>query len=203
MRMFLIRHGETRWNETKRFQGISDIELNARGHAQAHALAQSLGRESLAAIYTSPLIRARQTAESIARLHACPLLVEEGLKELNQGHLEGLTAEELRKDFPDFFPKWLKEPGTLVLPGGESLGELQIRTWGVMERLIRKHSQETIAVVAHSFVILTILCRVLDLPLKAFRQFRQDPTAKNVLEFTERGVVLRCLNDTCHLNGNL
>jgi broad specificity phosphatase PhoE len=69
-----------------------------------------------------------------------------------------------------------------------------------MEKLIRKHSEDTIAVVAHSFVILTILCRVLELPLKAFRRFRQDPTGKNVLEFTERGMTLRCLNDTCHLN---
>jgi broad specificity phosphatase PhoE len=201
MHLLLIRHGETRWNEAKRFQGISDIELSAKGFAQANSLAQSLRNETLAAIYTSPLIRARQTAECIARGRTCPFVVEEGLKELNQGRLEGLTAEELRKDFPDFFAEWLKDPGTLVLPGGESLGELQNRAWSAMERLIPKHSQETIVVVAHSFVILTILCRVLDLPLQAFRRFRQDPTAKNVLEFTERGVILKGLNDTCHLHG--
>jgi len=200
MRLILIRHGETRWNETKRFQGISDIELSAKGQTQARSLAQSLRNEPLTAIYTSPLIRARQTAECIAQHHDCPLLVDEGLQELNQGQLEGLTGEELRRDFPDFIPQWIKEPGTTVLPGGESLGELQNRAWAVMEKLIRKHSEDTIAVVAHSFVILTILCRVLELPLQAFRRFRQDPTAKNVLEFTERGMILRCLNDTCHLN---
>jgi broad specificity phosphatase PhoE len=200
MRLILIRHGETRWNETKRFQGISDIELSAKGQTQARSLAQSLRNEPLTAIYTSPLIRARQTAECIAQYHSCPLLVDEGLKELNQGQLEGLTGEELRRDFPEFFPQWMKEPGTTILPGGESLGELQNRAWAVLEKLIQKHPQETIAVVAHSFVILTILCQVLELPLQAFRRFRQDPTAKNVLEFTERGMTLRCLNDTCHLN---
>lgn len=200
MRVILVRHGETRWNETKRFQGISDIELSAKGRNQARSLARSLKDEPLKAIYTSPLIRARQTAEYIAQYHTCPIRVDEGLKELNQGQLEGITGDELRRDFPDFLTQWIKEPGTTVLPGGESLGDLQNRAWAVMERLIQRHSAETITVVAHSFVNLTILCRVLELPLLAFRRFRQDPTAKNVLEFTERGITLRCLNDTCHLN---
>ena len=199
-RLILIRHGETEWNETKRFQGVSDIPLSARGMAQAQALARSLGNERLAAIYTSPLIRARQTAACLCRQHSCPLVVLEELKELNQGRLEGLTGEDLRRDFPDFFSDWLKEPGETVLPGGESLRDLQRRVWTTIEGVVRKHPEETVAVVAHSFVILTILCQALDLPLQAFRRFRQDPASKNILEFSERGFSLRCLNDTCHLN---
>jgi broad specificity phosphatase PhoE len=124
----------------------------------------------------------------------------EDLKELNQGQLEGLTGEDLRRDFSDFLSQWLKEPGETGLPGGESLGELQRRVWAAIQEVIRSHPEEKVAVVAHSFVILTILCRALDLPLKAFRRFRLDPTAKNIIEFSERGPTLRCLNDTCHLN---
>ena len=199
-RLILIRHGETEWNETKRFQGISDIPLSSKGMGQAECLARSLEREPLEAIYTSPLVRARQTAACIARHHSCPFAVVEDLRELNQGRLEGLTGEDLRRDFPDFISKWLEEPGETVLPGGESLGELQRRVWAAIEDVIGRHPEKTVAVVAHSFVILTILCRALDLPLHAFRRFRQDPTAKNILEFSERGITLQCLNDTCHLN---
>ncbi len=199
-RLILIRHGETEWNETKRFQGVSDIPLSAKGMAQALSLARSLEKERLAAIYTSPLIRARQTADCLVRHHSCPLLVVEDLKELNQGRLEGLTGEDLRRDFPDFFRKWLEEPGETVLPGGESLGDLQRKAWAVVEVLVGKHREETVAIVAHSFVILAILCRALELPLQSFRRFRQDPTAKSILEFSDRGAALRCLNDTCHLN---
>lgn len=199
-RLILIRHGETEWNETKRFQGISDIPLSARGMDQAESLARSLEREPLEAIYTSPLIRARQTAACLARNHSCPLAVIEDLKELNQGRLEGLTGEDLRRDYPGFISQWLEKPGETVLPGGESLADLQRRVWLAIEDVIGRHPGKTIAVVAHSFVILTILCRALELPLQAFRRFRQDPTAKNILEFSERGITLRCLNDTCHLN---
>lgn len=198
--LILIRHGETAWNETKRFQGVSDIPLNSKGMAQAQALARSLEKERLAAIYTSPLIRARQTAACLARHHSCPLVVVDDLKELNQGRLEGLTGEDLRRDFSDFLSQWLKEPGETVLPGGESLGDLQRRVWTAIEEVIRKHPEEKVAVVAHSFVILTILCQALEMPLKAFRRFRLDPTGKNIIEFSERGATLRCLNDTCHLN---
>jgi broad specificity phosphatase PhoE len=199
-RLILIRHGETEWNETKRFQGISDIPLSSKGAAQALSLARSLAGEPLAAIYTSPLSRARQTAECLARYHSCPLRVVEDFKELNQGQLEGLTGEDLRRDFPGFISKWMEDPGETVLPGGESLGDLQRRAWEAAASLVCRHPEETVAVVAHSFVILAVLCRALELPLKAFRRFRQDPTGKNILEFSERGAALRCLNDTCHLS---
>ena len=199
MRLILIRHGETLWNETRRFQGISDIDLSPKGLAQAQSLSESLRGENLAAIYTSPLSRARQTAERIARYHPCPVIVAEGLKELNQGQLEGLTGEDLRRDYPDFLKKWLQEPGAIRLPEGESLGDLQERSWTVIEKIIQEHPADTVAVVAHSFVNRTILCRILEIPLNHFRKIWQDATAKNIIDFTERGPILKCLNDTCHL----
>lgn len=203
MRLILVRHGETSWNEAHKFQGFSDIELSSKGMSQAQSLAESLKGETLVAIYTSPLIRARQTAEQIARYHDCPMILKEELKELNQGQLEGLTVEELRQGYPQFMKEWVQEPESTHLPQGESLGELQQRAWPSIERIIREHSKDTVVVVGHSFVNLMILCRVLEIPLNYFRRFRQDPTGKNVIEISERGAVLRCLNDTCHLTGNL
>jgi len=139
VRLILVRHGETPWNEVHRFQGISDIELSPKGTSQAKSLAESLKREPLEAIYTSPLIRARQTAEQIARYHDCPLVIDEGLKELNQGQLEGLTVEDLRRDYAVFLKKWMKNPGSTRLPQGESLGHLQKRAWSKgSSRVIRE-----------------------------------------------------------------
>jgi len=200
VRLILVRHGETPWNEIHRFQGISDIELSRKGIGQAKFLAKSLRKEPLEAIYTSPLTRARQTADQIARYHDCPLIIDKSLQELNQGQLEGLTGEDLRRDHAGFLEKWIKNPGSTRLPQGESLGQLQKRAWSSIARIIRSHPEGTVAVVAHSFVNLTILCRVLDVPLTHFRRLRQEATAKNIIEFSERGAVLRCLNDTCHLN---
>lgn len=202
MRLILVRHGETLWNELRRFQGFSDIELSPKGLEQARSLAESLKKESLEAIYSSSLLRARQTAAEIARYHDCPLVCEEGLKELNQGDLEGLTVEDLKQKYADFYTHWICQPESIQLPRGESLGELQQRTWASMEKIIMKHPEGTVVAVAHSFVNLTILCRVLEIPLAHFRRFRQDAAAKNIIEFSERGPVLRCWNDICHLNEN-
>jgi len=200
MHLILIRHGETVWNETRKFQGFSDIELSAKGKSQARSLAKSLAGETLTAIYTSPLLRARQTAEQIARYHDCPVIIDERLKELNQGQLEGLTIEDLKRGYPEFLKKWIQEPASTQLPQGESLEDLEQRAWVAVEQIIKEYPKGRVAVVAHSFVNLTILCRVLDIPLGHFRRFRQDPTGKSIIEFSERGAFLRCLNDTCHLS---
>ncbi len=202
VRLILIRHGETLWNEHHRFQGISDIALSPKGMSQAKKLAESLKEEALAKIYTSPLIRARQTAEQIARYHNCQVIIVQDLKELNQGRLEGLTAEDLRKDYPEFLRNWIENPESARLPEGESLGELQRRAWAAILRIKEECCEETVAAVAHSFVNLTILCRILGLPLQQFRKLRQEAAAKNFIEFTEKGTILRGLNDTCHLSGN-
>ncbi len=201
MRLILVRHGETFWNAIHRFQGFSDIELSPKGVAQAEGLAFSLKHEPLSAVYTSPLKRARRTAEIVAGYHECPVTIDEGLKELNQGQLEGLTGEEMRRDFPDFMKNWLENPGNVHLPGGECLDELQRRVWPVIEGIAHRHDQQTVLAVAHSFVNIAIICRVLEIPLNQFRRFRQDSTAKNVIEFSRGGAILRSLNDTCHITG--
>ncbi len=202
VRLILIRHGETLWNAVHRFQGFSDIELSPKGICQAQLLAASLKGEILTAIYTSPLKRARQTAQIIAEHHDCPLMVEEGLKEINQGQLEGLTGEDLRRNFPDFLKRWIQAPGSVRLPEGESLEELQQRAWAAIERIIGNHGVGTVLAVAHSFVNLTVICKVLEISLNQLRRLRQDAAAKNIIEFSERGIVLRCFNDTCHMGAN-
>lgn len=199
MRLILIRHGETSWNECRRFQGVSDIELSPKGEWQARRLAVALRGENIAAIFSSPLARARQTAEVIRRSHDCPLRTDERLKELNLGDLEGLTLEEVREKFPEFLGKWGTDPEGTRLPNGETLKEVDQRTASCLEMLCRQYPEETLAAIAHSFVNQTIICRALQLPLNHFRRIRQDATGVSMIEFLPRIVIVHRLNDTCHL----
>jgi alpha-ribazole phosphatase len=199
LQVILIRHGQTVWNESGKFQGFSDVELSSEGKWQAQSLAKSLRDLDLEAIYTSPLTRARETAGIVALYHDCGVRIEEGLKELNQGELEGLTAQDLKDKYREFFQKWLFQPGTVRLPQGESLHDLQNRAWSSVREILRRHSEGNVVIVAHSFVNRVILCKVLDIPLDNFRCLRQDVAARNIIEFTRRGAVLARLNDTCHL----
>lgn len=110
MRIILIRHGETDWNREGRWQGREDIPLNAEGKRQAEILAYSLKDLDLTAIYTSPLMRARETAETVVSFHSCPVIPMEGLIERDFGKLSGLLPkerEELQKsgDTGDIEPK--------------------------------------------------------------------------------------------------
>lgn len=199
MRLFLIRHGETWWNEINKFQGASDIELSSQGWRQAQKLAISLKDEPIAEIYTSPLKRAQQTAAEVAKYHYCPITVLDELRELNQGQLEGLTREEFKEQYSNFLREWLKNPADLKLPGGESLRDLQQRAWAAVERIREEHASTTVVAVAHNFVNIVILCQVLGISLNNFWCLRQDLTAKNLIEISGKGAFVHLLNDTCHL----
>lgn len=206
MRLILVRHGETIWNEERRCQGFSDIDLSPRGREQARLLALTLKEEPITAIYASPLKRAYETAQIISQVgtppsgKSLPIKTDENLKELNQGRLEGLTFKEMLANYPDLMQTWANQPTSLVLPEGESLMQLQARAWQAIERIYKSYVGETVVVVAHNFTNLTILCKAIDLELSNFRRLRQDPAAITILEFGERGPVLVRLNDTHHLS---
>ena len=202
MKLILARHGETYWNEERRVQGGgSDIELNKAGIGQANKLASFLKNENVAAIVSSPLKRAIKTAEAIARHHQLPVELDDGLKELGVGELEGLLAANLGTTFSKFLMRWWQgEKLEERLPGGESLVELQQRSWAVVERLLAKHNDGTLVTVSHYFVILTIILKALDLPLASFIKFKLDPGGISMLEFGDYGTRLIAFNDPSYLN---
>jgi len=204
LKLILVRHGETSWNEDRRVQGgDSDIELNDTGLEQAKKLAAFLEHESIAAILSSPLQRAIATAEVIASHHQLPVEVDQGLKELKVGELEGMSVSNLRTTFSQFLMQWWQDGGTTKLPNGESLVELQQRAWKAVERLLERHKTSPehnegtiVVVVSHYFVTLAIILKALDLPLDYFPRFRLDPGGVSILEVRDHGVRLVTFNDT-------
>lgn len=200
MRLLLIRHGETSWNRVRRIQGCrSDTELSQRGREQAEKIALWLKKQRVDALYASPLKRAVDTAKAIVRACGLEVKVAFDLREIDAGELEGLSQEELRKRYGEFWKELREGDPSFPLPGGESLEGLQRRAWGEIEHIMERHPEETVAVVGHLLANLAIICRALGLDLGHMGRLRQDPAAINILEITRQGNSLLRFNDTCHL----
>jgi broad specificity phosphatase PhoE len=197
LKLILVRHGETHWNKEGRVQGGgSDIELNDKGLAQVGKLAAFLKDESIAAIVSSPMLRAVATAEAIASSHGLPVKVDQGLKELDVGSFEGMSLSNLPSTFSQFLLQWGKKAQLARLPGGESLPELQERSWRAVEPLMAEHNDGSVVVVSHYFVTLAIIFRILDLPLDCFTKFKLDLGGMSVVEIAEYGPRLVLFNNT-------
>lgn len=200
MRLILARHGETESNRERLALGRQDIPLNDTGRLQAQALARCLKDVPLAAVYSSPLRRAYDTAQAIAGAHDLPVEVDEGLAEMDVGEMDGRSLDEMREIHGDFLRRWLgPEAATLRMPGGESLQEVQDRAWDALRRIAERHPDDVVCAVSHNFTIHVLLCRVLGLPIAEFRRLRHDLAAVSVLDVTGDRAVLVRLNDTCHL----
>ena len=206
MKLILVRHGETYWNDERRIQGgDSDIELNDTGLEQVRKLATFLENEPITAILSSPLQRATATAKVIASHHQLPVEIDQGLRELRVGELEGMSVSNLSTTFSQFLMQWWQDRGTMKLPNGESLVELQQRAWKVIESLLERHKtspehseETTVVVVSHYFVTLVIILKALDLPLDFFTKFKLDLGGVSILEFRDYGARLLAFNDTSY-----
>jgi broad specificity phosphatase PhoE len=192
-----VRHGETIWNREKRVQGISNIGLSDFGITQAERLAKSLKNEKLAAIYSSPLKRAYQTAEAIGKFHPVTIEIEDNLQELDQGDFESLTFIELREKHASFLWEWIADPASVSIPNGECLNDLQCRAWHAFKKITQKEGNALI--VSHSFTIMTILCKIKDIALNQFLQMRVDLASKTYVEIKDGKYSIVRFNDINHL----
>jgi len=183
IRILLVRHGETDWNKAHRFQGRSDVPLNQTGRDQAHTLAEALKGEHITAIYSSPLVRALETARILKVYHSsAPLLQAEGLVEMDLGDYEGMQAQQWAEKYPNFRKAWLEAPLSARMPGGESIQEVQRRAIDTLERITMCYQPEsTLLVCSHNFVNRAILCHALHLSLDRFRELQQETAALNIL----------------------
>ena len=176
VQIVLVRHGATDWNLQRRCQGATDRELNDVGIQQAKTIAAAFTTEPIAAIYSSNLKRARQTAESIAGPHNLPVLIEHDIRELDHGELEGLTFNEIKDSYPDFISRWRTTPAEIQVPGGEKLADVAERAWNGLNRIVGQHEDgKTVVVVSHNFPILGIVCRITGTHLNSYRSFHLDP----------------------------
>lgn len=201
-RMILIRHGESTWNQERRIQGSLDPGLSDRGRVQAVMLAEGLKDRPFAALYTSPLRRAFETATVLGeslRLRPEPV---DGLREIRLGAWEGKTAAEIRTEYGHAYDRWLDRPlDVSAAPGGEEIRTFQQRAIAALEMIRRNHPDRDPLVVTHGGVIKAYLCHILGLDLNRMFRIKADNAAVTEILFDGETANLTLLNDTCHLNG--
>ena len=200
MKLILIRHGETEWNKQRRIQGCrSDTRLSQKGLEQADRLAAVLRKERLDAIYASPMKRASETAQIIAEACKLPVQVFNELREIDAGELDGLFERELTGPYETAWKEFRNGNASTPLPGGESLQNVQKRTSWAVDRMLEKHIDGTVVVVAHLLANLAMVCQALGINLGQIARFKQAPASITILELTTQGNSLLLFNDTCHL----
>ena len=197
--IYLVRHGQTQWNKEQIFRGTRDVPLNASGREEARLAAEGLKDKPIEAVYTSPLTRARETAEAIARVHGLAVRPVEGLKDICFGEWEGEALQEVQKRYTDLYRRWIEEPHTVTFPGGESLVDVKARSVEAVKEIVVDHPEDAIAMVSHRVVNRVLICGVVGIDLARFWQIGQDTTAINLLTWKKGNFILTYLNDTCHL----
>ncbi|MBM3127310.1 MAG: histidine phosphatase family protein [Chloroflexi bacterium] len=205
MRLLLIRHGETDWNNAGRVQGHSDTPLNANGIAQARQLAARIAaEEAFAAMYASPLARARVTAEIVAARCGATPIPDDRLKEQMLGKFEGLTDAEFEQRFPGALAAWRADPIRSPIPGQETRDAFQRRVQSFLDDLRARHTDGTrVAIVTHGGTIGMMLAMLIGLDIGKRFPFWFDNASLSHVDLSGGRVRLRLLNDTCHLrNGN-
>ena len=199
-RICFVRHGETDWNIEQRMQGHRDLALNATGQAQAAAAGRYFVGRQADAIYSSDLLRARQTAQPIAQALNLPLALEAALRERHFGRCEGLTLAEVASRYPDDARAIeRRDPDYGAPQGGESRRQHAARVLGCVDRLLADHRGQTIVVVTHGGVLDVIYRRAQGLPPDSPRDYAIPNAGINWLAIGGEQWLIERWGETTHL----
>jgi probable phosphomutase (TIGR03848 family) len=197
-RILLIRHGVNDYVKKGLLAGRTPgVSLNDEGKAQAEAVAERLGGEKIAAVYSSPLERCQETAAPLAERLGLELGTLEGVKETDCGDWTGQALEELRKQ--ETWTQVQVNPSGFRFPSGESMLEIQTRMASALDTLQRQHAGETIAVFSHSDPIKLAIAFYIGMPLDLFQRLEVSPASISELDFSPLRVRLIRLNDCAHV----
>jgi probable phosphoglycerate mutase len=198
--IILVRHGECEGNIKGMFRGRTDFPLNKRGFIQAQDLAQELKNFPLRYIYTSPLSRARQTAETISRECEVKVNIEEKFNNIELGNWEGRFKKDIAELYPKEWELWVNNPEKLKVKDMETLYDVQKRAKVCLDRLVLEHKGETLAVVTHRAVLKPLIAACLNIASPYFWKIHLDTASYSLLSHRERkGYCLIQLNQTKHL----
>ncbi len=200
-RFCLVRHGETDWNAKRRLQGHTDIDLNARGLAQAEQMARAIKRINLAfdVLYTSDLQRAAKTAKAIEQLFSTSAITNVGLRERHLGALQGLTTDEAPQLEPDLWRSHLSRNVTEELRGGESIQQFADRISAALEKIREQYLGKTALLVSHGGSLDMMYRIASNQPLDAAKAVAVPNASLNWISHDGRSWKVDGWADTSHL----
>lgn len=200
--LLLVRHGATTANEQKPYilQGNSiDLPLSQNGQRQAASVARFLAEFPLKHVYSSTMLRARETAGLIAQHHGLQPRTVDGIVECGVGAWEGMDWESIAQKYPEECRRFQENPAEVPYLGGESYGDVLRRVEPVFEHLLEQHRGETIVVVAHNVVNRVWVARLLGLDIKRAKELHQHNCCVNVIQRDPLGTRLLTMNSMFHL----
>ena len=197
--IYLVRHGQTAWNKEEIFRGRTDIPLDETGLKQAELAGEYFKAMVIQGVYSSPLLRAWQTAEPIALFQNLKAQPTEGIIDMSFGNWEGHALQEIERIDPETYRQWREEPHLAKLPGGESLDDVRFRAMAALEWVIKKHPEGSVVLISHRVVNKVLICGILGIDNSHFWQIAQDTAAINLIQYKRGRYVLSSMNETCHL----
>lgn len=201
LRLVLVRHGASTWNDEHRIQGQLDPPLGHTGRDQARRLAERFQGTRPAAIYSSDLVRSRETADAVAEVVGCTAILMPALREIALGEWEGLTREDLMERYPALWERWIADPDWDLVPGGERAADFERRVRGALEEIQSRHPHGDVLVFTHGGVIQVALGETLGWAgSRGAFPFRIQNTSVNVIDVGRTRRSITRVNDTCHLD---
>lgn len=195
-KLILIRHAETDWNSKRRYCGLNDIGLNAKGKRQAVKLRGRLKKEKIHKVYSSDRKRAIETARLVFN-HRAKIKEVSDLKEMRFGCFEGLTHNEIMKKYKVIYRRWLKDPFRTTIPGSQPLGDFRKRVINAFKKIISLNPNKTIAVVSHGGAISAFVTYILK--TNAFWKYIPHSASISIIEYKNKRPKIQLLNDIGHL----
>ncbi|MBC8070693.1 MAG: histidine phosphatase family protein, partial [Deltaproteobacteria bacterium] len=185
-RVHLVRHGSTVLSAEDRFAGATDVELSDEGRRQVACLGERLAHEPIVHVYASPMRRTLDTAAAIATPHGLTATASAALREIDHGRWEGLTRKEVAARFGDEADSWEIDPFTFAPEGGESGVQVMARALPELRAIVERHLGHTIVVVSHKATIRLLLCALLGIDARGYRdRLDQSPACLNTLDFRD------------------
>lgn len=199
-RLYLVRHGATALTAEDKFSGSENIHLSDDGRDQVEHLADRLAASKIAAIYTSPLDRAVETANIIAQPHKLTPIPQDGLREIDHGHWEGMTRKDVETRFAEEYAAWEEDPFTLAPAGGEAGISVLARALPVIREIVVRHKDENVLISSHKATLRLILSSLLGFDARGYRdRLDQAPACLNIVDFKDPARArLMLFNDISH-----
>ena len=198
--VYLVRHGETEWNLSGRWQGHADAPLTERGEAQARALGERFKEESFDACYVSDLGRAVRTAELILGSGGMRFEPDSRLRERDLGVMQGLTTVEMQERCPEVYDSFRNAGPDYLIPEGESFRQFHERCVEALEDFTKRHAGGRVLLVTHGGVLGAIFRYVAQVPLEALRGYVLLNCSVNVVDKLGDSWNLLHWGDVSHLN---